>query len=90
MTDAELPDEVFAFPAKRKEPLTDAQHVRNALARIGQVENATDGERDLAFTNILAAAKHYHVDIDEDDWREVGHGSRERDRAPGVGGTVQG
>lgn len=29
----ELPDSVFAFPKQRKEPLTDASHVRNALAR---------------------------------------------------------
>ena len=29
----ELPDSVFAFPNQRKEPLTDAEHVRNALAR---------------------------------------------------------
>jgi hypothetical protein len=30
---SDLPDSVFAFPHQRKEPLTDAAHVRNALAR---------------------------------------------------------
>jgi hypothetical protein len=28
----DLPNSVFAFPKKRKEPLTDARHVRSALA----------------------------------------------------------
>ena len=27
---AELPESVFAFPRQRKEPLTDASHVKNA------------------------------------------------------------
>ena len=26
---SDLPDNVFAFPKQRKEPLTDASHVRN-------------------------------------------------------------
>jgi hypothetical protein len=39
---AELPDSVFAFPRQRKEPLTDADHVRNALARFDQVEGVSD------------------------------------------------
>jgi hypothetical protein len=69
---ADLPDEVFAFPGKRKEPLTDASHVRNALARFDQVEDVTDQERDLAFANIVKAAKHYDVDIEETDWRQLG------------------
>ena len=29
---SDLPDSVFAFPKQRKEPLTDASHVRNAIA----------------------------------------------------------
>jgi hypothetical protein len=29
----ELPASVFAFPEQRKEPMTDADHVRNAIAR---------------------------------------------------------
>ena len=45
---AELPDSVFAFPRQRKEPLTDASHVRNALARFDQVEGVSDADRDLA------------------------------------------
>ena len=36
-TRSNLPDTVFAFPRQRKEPLTDAKHVRNAVARFDQV-----------------------------------------------------
>jgi len=69
---AEPPDSVFAFPRQRKEPLTDADHVRNALARFDQVEGVSDGERDLAFANIKAAASYYGVDVHERSWRELG------------------
>ena len=68
----ELPDSAYAFPEQRKEPLTDASHVRNALARFDQVKNVSDQDRDLAFANILAAAKHYDVDVEETDWRQLG------------------
>ena len=34
---SDLPDSVYAFPKQRKEPLTDAPHVRNAVARFDQV-----------------------------------------------------
>lgn len=67
-----LPDSVFAFPAQRKEPLTDAEHVRNALARFDQVEGMTDADRDLAFANIKKAAAHYGVGVHESSWRELG------------------
>jgi len=62
-----LPDSVYAFPGKRKEPLTDASHVRNAVARFDQVQGVSDEEREQAFANIKAAAKHYGVDVVEDD-----------------------
>jgi Family of unknown function (DUF6582) len=68
----DLPDSVFAFPTKRKEPLTDASHVRNALARFNQVEGVTDKERDQAFANIKKAAKHYDIDMTEKNWHELG------------------
>jgi hypothetical protein len=51
-TRSNLPDSVYAFPKQRKEPLTDASHVRNALARFDQVEGISDADRDLAFANI--------------------------------------
>ena len=68
----DLPDSVFAFPNQRKEPLTDANHVRDALARFDQVEGVSDEERDLAFVNIKKAAEYYGINVHETDWRELG------------------
>ena len=73
-TRSNLPESVFAFPRQRKELLTDASHVRNALARFDQVEGVSDADRDLAFANIKKAAAHYGVDIGEKSWRELGSG----------------
>ena len=63
----------FAFPKQRKEPLENAAHVRNAIARFNQVEGVTDAERDEAWKHIKTAAKKYGVDMQEGSWREVGH-----------------
>jgi hypothetical protein len=68
----ELPASAYAFPDKRKEPLNNASHVRNAIARFDQVKDASDHERDQAFANIKAAAKHYGVEITESNWHELG------------------
>lgn len=68
----DLPSTAFAFPRQRKEPLTDAGHVRNALARFDQVEGVSDEDRDLAFENIRKAAKHYDVDVEERSWHDLG------------------
>lgn len=68
----DLPESVFAFPKQRKEPLTDAAHVRNAIARFDQVKDVSDADRELAFANIKKAARHYGVDMKEENWRELG------------------
>jgi hypothetical protein len=62
----------FAFPKQRKEPLENAAHVRNAIARFDQVEGVTDSERDDAWKRVLAAAKKFGVEVREKSWREVG------------------
>jgi hypothetical protein len=80
---ADLPDSVFAYPRERKEPMTDASHVRNAIARFDQVEGVSDDERDLAFANIKKAAKHYGVAMSESDWGELG-------RRPSTGRSLAG
>ena len=67
-----LPDSVFAFPKQRKEPLTDAQHVRNAVARFDQVEDVSDEDRAVAFANIEKAAQHYKVNLSETNWHQLG------------------
>lgn len=75
-----LPDTVFAFPKQRKEPLTDAQHVRNAVARFDQVIDVSDEDRALAFANIEKAAQYYNVDLTETSWHELGvHPQRNRE-----------
>ncbi len=67
-----LPQSVFAFPKQRKEPLTDAAHVKDALARFDQVEDVSDKDRELAFANIKKAAKYYGINIEEKDWQQLG------------------
>ena len=73
-----LADQEFAFPDERKEPLTDAKHVRNAIARFDQVEGVSDAERDQAWKRILAAAKRFDVEVSESDWRDLAHGGNDR------------
>ena len=78
-TQSDLPDSVFAFPKQRKEPLTDASHVRNAVARFDQVTGVSDEDRDLAFANIEKAARYYGVDLSETSWHQMGvHPQRQR------------
>jgi hypothetical protein len=69
---SDLPDSVFAFPKARKEPLTDARHLRNAVARFDQVTDVSDAERALAFSNIKKAAEYYGVELSETSWRDLG------------------
>ncbi len=38
----DLPESVGAFPKQRKEPMTDASRVRNAITRFDQVEGVSD------------------------------------------------
>jgi hypothetical protein len=61
----------FAFPKQRKEPLSDAAHVRNAIARFNQVEGVTDHERDEAWKRIKHAATHFKVELKEESWHEL-------------------
>jgi hypothetical protein len=71
-----LPDNVFAFPKERKEPLTDAKHIRNAIARFDQVEGVSDKEKDAAWKRIMKAAKMCDVEVNESSWRELGQTSK--------------
>ena len=63
----------FAFAKQRKEPLHDAKHVRNAVARFNQVEGVTDAERDEAWKRIRHAATKFGVEVNESSWRELAH-----------------
>ncbi len=69
---SEISDGTFAFTKQRKEPLEDASHVKNAIARFDQVQGVTDSERDEAWHRIKAAAKRFGVEVKEESWRELG------------------
>jgi hypothetical protein len=71
-----LGESAFAFPQERKEPLTDAAHVRNAIARFDQVEGVSDQERAAAWRRIQAAARRFGVDVSESDWHELMRGGK--------------
>ena len=66
-----LDEDQFAFPKERKEPLNNASHVRNAIARFNQVEGVSDDERDAAWNRIKKAAKKYDVEVSEKSWHEL-------------------
>ncbi len=83
---SDLPESVYAFPKQRKEPLTDAEHVRNAVARFDQVIGVSDADRALAFANIEKAAEYYNVDLSETSWHDLGvHPQRNRKEAAAEG-----
>jgi len=81
---------VYALPKQRKEPLTDAQHVRNAVARFDQVMDVSDSDRALAFANIKKAAKHYDVNLAETSWHDLGiHPQKKRKEAAAKGAVTR-
>ena len=67
-----LSTETFAFPKERKEPLKNASHVRNAIARFDQTQGVSDTERTAAFKRIKTAAKKFGVKVPEANWRDLG------------------
>lgn len=58
-----MPEGAFAFPEERKEPLNNASHVRNAIARFDQVKGVSPAEKKAAFRRIKTAAKKFSVDM---------------------------
>jgi hypothetical protein len=71
-----MPAETFAFPDERKEPLNNARHVRNAIARFDQVEGVSDSKRDAAWRRIKAAARKFGVEVHERSWRDLMKGGK--------------
>jgi hypothetical protein len=71
-----MSSQTFAFPKQRKEPLNDARHVRNAVARFDQVEGVSDADRDAAWRRIRSAARRYGVEISARGWRSLMKGGR--------------
>src|SRR5215475_10563990 len=61
---ARLPDRAFAYVdsrGRRRLPVHDKAHVRNALARFNQVVFENDAARERARTRLLNAAKKYRI-----------------------------
>jgi class 3 adenylate cyclase len=63
-TRARLPDSAFAYidsRGRRRLPINDEAHVRNALARFNQTSFEDEAARDRARTRLLKAAKKYGI-----------------------------
>jgi class 3 adenylate cyclase len=61
---AQLPDSAFAYidsQGRRRLPINDESHVRNALARFNQTSFEDEAARDRARTRLLKAAKKYGI-----------------------------
>jgi hypothetical protein len=67
-----MPEREYAFPRLRKEPLNDASHVRNAIARFDQVRDVSDEERREAFRRIKRAAERFGVELTASRWQDLG------------------
>ena len=70
------PTQQFAFPKQRKEPIHDAEHVRNAIARFDQIEDVSDADRDAAWKRITAQARKYDIEVEAPDWRQLMKGGK--------------
>jgi hypothetical protein len=68
-----IDDSKYAFPEQRKEPLENASHVRNAIARFDQVKDVSDAEREKAFHRIKTAAKKFGIEMKETHWQQLGN-----------------
>ena len=61
---AKLPDSAFAYvdsQGRRRLPINDESHVRNALARFNQVAFEDEAARERARKRLLIAAKKYKL-----------------------------
>lgn len=79
--ESSMAEQEFAFPKQRKEPIHDAQHVRNAIARFDQVEGVSDADRDAAWKRITAAARRFDVEVEARSWRELMKGGKSGKRS---------
>lgn len=60
-----LDSDQFAVPEKRKLPIHDASHVRNALARFNQTKGLTPEEKESAMRRIRSAASKFGIEVSE-------------------------
>ena len=82
---ARLPDSAFAYidsQGRRRLPINDASHVRNALARFDQTGFEDDAARERARQRLLRAAKRYGlVPLGFFDGRSASRGRSRRGRS---------
>jgi len=67
----EIPAKEYAFPEQHKEPLENAAHVRNAIARFNQVKDVSETEKDAAWKRIKTAAKKFDVEMEETSRKDL-------------------
>lgn len=72
----------FAFPKMRKESLVDARHVRDAKARLDQVEGVSDREPGAAGLPIRTAVRKLGAEVAARGWRQLMKGRRTRRSTP--------
>jgi len=67
---AKLPNTAFAYvdsKGRRRLPINDEAHVRNAIARFDQTEFDEPGAKEQAARNIIAAAKKHGIEVSDSD-----------------------
>ena len=67
---AKLPDSAFAYvdsAGRRRLPIHDEAHVRNAIARFNQTKFQSDTAKEEARHKVLAAAKRHGIEVKDDD-----------------------
>jgi hypothetical protein len=65
-----IPTDKFAYVDRdggEHLPIHDESHVRNAIARFNQTDFENSAAKERARKKILAAAKRYDIEVDEDD-----------------------
>ena len=66
---AKLPNSAFAYidsKGRRRLPINDESHVRNAIARFNQTDFQSKTAKEEARRKILRAAERYGIEVDED------------------------
>jgi hypothetical protein len=67
---ANWPDSVFANPLKRRGPLLNARFV-SLVIRCFDVFADNDTERELAYSRLVEAARHFRVPLAANSWRDL-------------------
>ena len=64
---AKLPDTAFAYidaSGRRRLPIHDEAHVRNAISRFGQTDFESKAAKGRAAKKVLSAARRHDIEVD--------------------------